>query len=212
MKQIQLIYSAWSFEDDCAKVFREFIASRKSEHVPQTFEREWLLDCVRAYVKSLTPLQQKYVPTPQKAILDYVVAEKDSSPTSEHISVSTFIDVTRFTIFYSFPNRKNNLGRTCVHVCFNPSTTEITDAHEECLHVLIDLAGAFPHLLDKKGLSPEALVLRRGVVLGGGKGDFSNAKVMDPQCVLQKRPRLENADPWFEKRARSFLVRRDNHG
>ena len=64
----------------------------------------------------------------------------------------------RYTIYYSFVNRKNNLGRTCVHTCFNPSSTEISDGHEECLHVLLDLAGAFAHLTDKKGLSAEALV------------------------------------------------------
>ena len=88
----------------------------------------------------------------------------------------------------------------------------ITDGHEECLHVLIDLAGAHAHLTDKKGLSPEALVLKRGVVLGGGKGSFAKARAMDPQCALEDAPRKGNEDPWFEKRARSFLVRRDNRG
>lgn len=212
VKQVQLIYSAWAFEEDVGTVFREFITNRKSQHVPQTFERPWLLDCIRIYIKSLPEIKQNYVPTPQQAIVDWVVAEKDSDPQSEHVSVSTFIDITRYTILYSFVNRRNNLGRTCIHTAFNPSTLLITDGHEESLHVLLNLAGAFAHIKDKKGLTAEALVLQRGVVIGGGDPKFKHARVMDSQCLLSQAPRLDNADPWFNKRASCFLVRRDGFG
>ena len=185
IKKVQLIYSAWSFEDDCAKVFRDFISSRKNEHVPQTFERPWLLDCIRAYIKSMTPEQRKYVssiqwlqmidspadelitscdstclrltvlhcycgakvPTPQQTILDLVVQEKDSTPQSEHISVSTFLDITRYILpgivmaFLTFmvTTYKQEPLQACSRVSGSPShkqSLRLTHSYQQVYYLL----------------------------------------------------------------------------